>query len=100
MANAGRKGVIHGRVTERARNTHRTEAAIIIKESSDPHNSIQLKQSQGYSRVIQINFALFQLSLQGFGQSFDIHLQADCQGCCWAHSGSYPAELFTLDRLM
>src|SRR5688500_20321749 len=100
MTTPGRKGIIHGRVTERARNTHRTEAAIIIKESSDPHIRIQLKESQGYSRVIQINFALFQLYLQGYGQSFDIQLHDDWHGCCEVQYGYLPDDMLILDRLL
>src|SRR4030095_10929954 len=80
--------------------TNGLQTAIVIESSFEAQHGVQLDQSQGGCRIIEINFAIFDLSNQGLWQRVHVDLEPDCKCCFRTNTWPNPAQLASLDRVV
>ena len=83
-------------MTDRARNSHRPQAAILIKESFDADDRIEFESSECRRRIIEIDLSFLQLFRKRFGQRIGINFQSDAERCFGADAGAYASLLRAL----
>src|SRR4029077_12401282 len=83
LANAGRKRIVDGRVTKRALDAHRPDAAVGIGKGGDADDGVELEQRDGRGRSAEFDLAGFDLPLQSVRERVGIHFEADGQCGFW-----------------
>jgi hypothetical protein len=79
VADARRERIIHRRVTQRALDAHGGDASLLVEESGDADDGIELEQLERRRRIAEVDLAARDRPLQPTRQSVDVDLQSDSE---------------------
>ena len=99
-ADAGREGVVHMRMAERALDTHGRDPPLRIEEPGHAHHRIGLEEGERAAGVVQVNLPRLEGVHEGRRERREIDLEAGGQGLLRRDAGTDAAMLLSRDPPM
>ena len=100
LTNSRRERVVDGRVTKRALDAHRLDAAVGVGEGGDTDDGVELEQGDGRRWIVEVDLAGLDLFLQSVWQRVCIDLEADGQRGFWRDARADAAVFLTGNGFM
>ncbi len=100
LTNARRERVVDGRMTKRALDAHRPDAAVGVGEGGDADDGVELEQGDGRGWIVEVDLGRFDLLLQSARQRVCLDLEANGQRGFWRDARTDTAVFLTGNGFM
>ena len=100
LTDTRRERVVDGRVTKRALDAHRLDAAVRVGEGGDTDDGVELEQGDGRGWIVEVDLGRFDLLLQSARQRVCIDLEANGQRGFWRDARTDTAVFLTGNGFM
>jgi hypothetical protein len=87
-------------VAERALDTDRPEAPVVLEEPADADHGVELEERQGGRGIVEVHPAALELTADLLREGVGVDLQTDAHRGLRAYAGADATKLRALDRLV